>query len=363
MIKLNGTIMSANIPVATITNSIVTNMDNKLAPLFFKRCKDISQWLESRAIDSHRANSRLLKKALRLEQKDDISAVLSVNAVTIIDNFWFKEEGSSLTWEEVRFKENIFDNLALRGDPDSFNQKPSRTPELTNTGSYEKCWRLINGKWWMYKSGNDNEIFSELFIYKLGITLGFNMATYEYADGYVRTLDSTDNALVNFEPAESLIGDEEDYNKNFDLYYSFSVDIAAEYLRLIYLDTICMNMDRHTKNYGILRNSSTGEITSLAPNYDNNISLISRGYPQNIARKNDKLIQLFLDFLIENEQARELFINLNIPEITEELLNNCMDNIPISVNRSTIISFVLNGQQHIQDFIEQTLNNNPTLTM
>lgn len=62
-------------------------------------------------------NSRLLKKALRLVERDDISTVLAVNAVTITDNYWFQEERSPLTWEDVRFKENLFDNLALRGDP------------------------------------------------------------------------------------------------------------------------------------------------------------------------------------------------------------------------------------------------------
>lgn len=84
--------------------------------------------------DSHRANSRLLKKALRLAERDDISTVLSVNAVTITDNYWYRPEGSALAWEDVRFKENLFDRLALCGDPDSFSQRPSRTPELTNTG-------------------------------------------------------------------------------------------------------------------------------------------------------------------------------------------------------------------------------------
>ena len=65
--------------------------------------------------------------------------------------------------------------LALRGDPDSFNQQPSRTPELTNTESFEKCWRLLDGKWWMYKSENASEQFTELFSYHLAKELGIPM--------------------------------------------------------------------------------------------------------------------------------------------------------------------------------------------
>lgn len=351
MQSLNGKIMSTDIPVATIKNGVVVDKNEKLAPLFFNRCDNVSAWLKGRAIDSHRANSRLLKKALRLQNKDEISTVLAVNAVTITDNFWFCEDGSDLTWDDVRFKENYFDSLALCGDPDSFNQKPSRTPELTNIGSYEKCWRLIDSAWWMYKSGNENELFSELFICKLGSSLGFDMAYYEMDDGYIRTKDFTENGRYNFESAESLVGDDEDYCKNFDVFYSISENLAEDYLKLIYLDTICMNMDRHTKNYGVLRDPKTGNIVKLAPNYDNNIALISRGYPRFIKRKNDTLIDLFIELLESNKEALRLFKDLNIPVITDELIRRCISETPFDVDGDKISEFILNGQKRIFDFL------------
>lgn len=351
MQSLNGKIMSTDIPVATIKNGVVVDKNEKLAPLFFNRCDNVSAWLKGRAIDSHRANSRLLKKALRLQNKDEISTVLAVNAVTITDNFWFFEDGSDLTWDDVRFKENYFDSLALCGDPDSFNQKPSRTPELTNIGSYEKCWRLIDSAWWMYKSGNENELFSELFICKLGSSLGFDMAYYEMDDGYIRTKDFTENGRYNFESAESLVGDDEDYCKNFDVFYSISENLAEDYLKLIYLDTVCMNMDRHTKNYGVLRDPKTGNIVKLAPNYDNNIALISRGYPRFIKRKNDTLIDLFIELLESNKEALRLFKNLNIPVITDELIRRCISETPFDVDGDKISEFILNGQKSIFDFL------------
>lgn len=101
---------------------------------------------------------------MRLRTTDDVQTALAVNAATVTDCYWFRPEGSAAVYEDIRFKENYFSELALRGDPDSFSNRPSRTPELTNTGSFEKCWKLINGEWWMYKSGNEKEYFSELFI-------------------------------------------------------------------------------------------------------------------------------------------------------------------------------------------------------
>ena len=48
---------------------------------------------------------------------------------------------------------------------------------------------------------------------------------------------------------------------------------------MIFLDTIVANPDRHTNNFGLLRDTNTGMLMSLAPNFDNNMALIARGYP------------------------------------------------------------------------------------
>ncbi len=54
---------------------------------------------------------------------------------------------------------------------------------------------------------------------------------------------------------------------------------------MVFLDTICAKLDRHTFNFGILRNNNTGDVIGLAPNFDNNMALISREYPRNVNRK------------------------------------------------------------------------------
>ena len=218
MIRINGTLMSEDRSIATVVNSEITEYNEKLLPLYLKRTRNLEGWLASRAIDAHRTNSRLLKRALRLRTADDAETALAVNAATVTDRYWFKPEGSSASWNDVRFKENYFDSLALRGDPSSFSNKPSRTPELTNTGSFEKCWRLIDGVWWMYKSGNENEYFSELFICRLGEKLGLPMAHYEMDDGYIRSRNFTDGTDLIFEPVSSLMGDNEDCEYDDTIY-------------------------------------------------------------------------------------------------------------------------------------------------
>ena len=215
MDKRNYEILSGDTLVAVWRNDCLEEINSALLPLYLKRIKNANMWLETRAIDSHRANSRLLKKALRLAERDDVSTVVHVNGATITDNYWIREIGSNLTYDDIRFSDDYFSNLALKGTYNSFNRaansKRSKTPELTNVGSFEKCWKLHEGKWWMHKKANHEEMFSELFIYELGKTLDMHMAVYERGDGVVKSLDFTDNATVNFEPASAFMGDNEDY--------------------------------------------------------------------------------------------------------------------------------------------------------
>ena len=215
MVNRNYEIFSGDVLVAIWKDNELNIMNEELLPLYLKRIHNADLWLETRAIDSHRANSRLLKKALRLVEKDDISTVIHVNGATITDNYWVCEIGSNLIYNDIKFSDDYFSNLALKGTYDSFNKvansKRSKTPELTTVGSFEKCWKLRDRKWWMYKKATHDEMFSELFVYELGKVLGMNMAVYERGDGFIKSLDFTDGATINFEPASTFMGDNEDY--------------------------------------------------------------------------------------------------------------------------------------------------------
>ncbi len=343
--KKNYEILSGNTVVAVWQNGNLDVINEDLLPLFLKRIRNADMWLETRAIDSHRANSRLLKKALRLAEKDDVSTVAYVNAATIKDNYWIRPIGSDLTYDDVRFTDDYFSNLALKGDYDSFNKattsKKSRTPELTNVGSFEKCWKLRDGKWWMFKKATHSEIFSELFVYELGLALGFNMAVYERGDGCIKSLDFTDGASVNFEPASTFMSDNEDYIDVVEALKTICPDAIPDYIRLIFMDTITANPDRHINNF-LLRDVETGKITGLAPNYDNNMALIARGYPSKTKSK-DLLITLFNDLMNEYPEYNKF-----IPVLTEETVRKVLDKINMKVKSQIIIDIVMSRYNSIK---------------
>ena len=343
--KRSYEILSGNTVTAVWQNDTLTVVNSDLLPLYLRRVANADMWLETRAIDSHRANSRLLKKALRLAEKDDVSTVIHVNGATITDNYWIRPIGSDMTYDDVRFSDDYFSNLALKGTYDSFNRaassKRSKTPELTNIGSFEKCWKLRDGKWWMYKRATHDEMFSELFVYELGTALGMNMAKYERGEGCIKSLDFTDSAAVNFEPASAFMGDNEEYTDVVDALLRICPQAIPDYIRMILLDTICANPDRHTNNFGLLRNPATGDFIGFAPNFDNNMSLISRGYPSK-AKANDVLVILFNDLLGEYPEYRSV-----VPEVTEELVRETIAKVGMRVRIQDLVDIIMSRYELI----------------
>ena len=346
MDQKNYEILSGDTLVARWQSGNLEIINETLLPLYLKRIQNSDMWLETRAIDSHRANSRLLKKALRLAEKDDISTVIHVNGATITDRYWIRPIGSALRYSDIRFSDDYFSNLALKGTYNSFNRaansKRSRTPELTNVGSFEKCWKLHDGKWWMHKKASHEELFSELFVYELGKVLGMNMAVYERGDSCVKSLDFTDSATVNFEPASAFMGDNEEYLDVIEKLKALCPQAIPDYIRMIFLDTICANPDRHTNNFGLLRDVTSGELLGLAPNFDNNMALIARGYPAK-SKANDLLIQLFNEVLEEYPEYRDY-----LPEIKEETVREVIANLHMRVKTQNVVDLVMDRYHFIK---------------
>ena len=341
----NYEIFSGEILVAVWNDNVLTVVNADLIPMYLNYNQDADRWLASRAIDHRRPNSRLLKKALRLVEKDDISSVIHVNGAKITDNYWIRELGSELTYSDVKFSDDYFSNLALKGNYDSFNRaansKRSKTPELTNVGSFEKCWKLRDGKWWMYKKASHDEMFSELFVYELGCALGMNMAVYQRGDACIKSLDFTEAARVNFEPASTFMGDNEDYIDVVKALEKICPNAIPDYIRMIFMDTICANPDRHTNNFGLLRDTQTGELIGFAPNYDNNMALISRGYPSKPGSK-DMLISLFNELIEEYPIYRSC-----IPEVTEEMVRVAIAKVNMKVRTQVVVDLVVGRYKQI----------------
>ena len=75
-------------------------------------------------------------------------------------------------------------------------------------------------------------------------------------------------------------------------------------------DAVVGNVDRHTENMGLLRERETGNVLGMAPSFDCNLALFSRGTPSSPSREKDGLIRMFRKFLREDRDALRLFSSL-----------------------------------------------------
>jgi hypothetical protein len=350
--KYSGYVMSGNDAVARVVGNNIEPIIKERMPLYLANGGSFSEWLISRAIDRHRPNSRILKKMLRLSETSDISTVLYTNAATITDDYWVKSENDSLTFEQVSFKENYFADIALIGSVGSYNRELtpkellSNTPELTSIGSYEKCWKQENGSWFIYKQGNTLERFSEIFISKLTKRLGFFGVEYMSENEFIKTRDFTEGQY-NYEPMASLVGDNEDYTFNYDKLFNINKALAKEYLNILFMDTLCFNMDRHTYNYGLLRDKQTGSIIKMAPNFDNNIALISRGYSSEAKNSSNLLIELFSELLKEKN------ISYDLPAISrDDVIKIAENSLPDEkIERDYVVDLVMDRYVRIEQVV------------
>ena len=272
-----------------------------------------------------------------------------MHGATITDNYWVKTaDEANLTWADVGFRENYFADLALSGRFSCIakNYTPEElstaTPELTNVGSYEKCWRQQDGHWVMVKSGTPEEHFSEIFTAALGKYLGFDMAEYALSGEYVISKDFTEGQL-NFEPMANLVQDNEEYDFNYNVLQNLNPLLLRPYLDILFMDALVFNVDRHTQNYGLLRSRETGAILSMAPNFDNNMALISRGYASDLSNIANPLIGQFQELL------REKNIQYAVPTLTKKTLETIVNEImpDAEIRRDYVVQFVWQNYERL----------------
>lgn len=349
-IEFQGYLMSRNTPLAQFGQGEIRVLQPGLLPFHFARGGSLEEWLRSRAMDCHsRTNARMLRKALRISDEMPELIPMKVNAAKVTDTYWLKPEGSTLQYQDVQFRENAYWKFALNGPSvDDFSRPFSRTPELTNTGSFEKCWKLEpDGEWWLYKRGKPENVFSELMAYRLGSWLGYNMARYEQVDGEtVRTKDFTDRASVNFEPARALGLKSDQHLQNYELLHGLGPALALDYARMVTLDALIYNADRHVDNFGVLRDVNTGQILGLAPNYDNNLSLLALHIPNE---------QAGADFL-QDWQNLLLFhrVPIQLPPLAPGQLRAMAGAIHCDVDKEKAAAFL----EYRYDYMRQVMERN-----
>ena len=351
--ELTGYLMSGNTIVAKVKNDKIIWKNTRKCPLILLKSDYLTPFLLKRVIDSSRPNSRLIKKAMNISKTVSEEKIpLIVHGAVITDNYWFRPSGSNLVYQDIKFKHDTYFDLSLKGDTRLVPKHPKKSPQITLIGSYEKCWKLINKEWWLYKVGTKEEIFSEVFASKFAEEIGVPTAFYEQEGKYIRTKNLAED--FNFEPMSFLAGEDDSYENVFNVCRKVSDEIAMQYIQLAYFDALIENVDRHNENLGFLRDKRTGKILALAPNFDNNLCLIARTKVLNEDREHYGMLHNFVKFLKTNSVAFEFFKKLELVEVNSYVLKNSFNLSKAKVYNENIANFLINGYKCLKSL--QNLN-------
>ena len=233
---LTGYLMSENNVVAEFDHGQLVSMNEKLVPLIIKRTHSLEKFLSLRVMDMSRTNARLLKRTLDIQVDEEYKIPLFAYALSISDSYWFKPKHSKIKYVDIKPNNDNYFETALKGDTTVFPRQTKLTPEITTTGSFEKGWKLIDNTWWLYKSGNNKQLFSEMFCYYFANLLEIPTATYELEGKYIKSQNFADK--YNFEPIASLADNNDNYDYIFNILLGISKDIAKQYIKLIFLLTL-----------------------------------------------------------------------------------------------------------------------------
>lgn len=272
----SGYLMYKDKKVAEIKETnFIKSFDDNLLPVIMlnKNAGSFEAWLQTRVIDTHRTNSRQVRRRLSVRTEVPKEIVIRARAVSITDNYWLKWNDENITYGEIRSRlSDGLNTVALYGNVLESNFSDlDISPELTNIGSFEKCWKLIDGNWYMIKKGSYKENFVEVLVSRIALAFGFEAVEYETIEEgkLVKCRDFTNNGEVDFESMYSFVRDYWEIDDSIRIIEELGY--IDEFLNIVFIDAICYNIDRHTFNFGILRRD--GEPIGLAPNFDNNLAL------------------------------------------------------------------------------------------
>jgi len=328
-------ILYEDIVVAYWQNNHLHICDRTHLPLFLKRKSDLYAWLTTRMADISRPNIRHLYEYFSIKDDNPCTVLLPFHAVTVTDHYWIRQKGDLSTWAEISRLTDTLGEAALMGKYP--NEKLYNTPEMTNLGSFEKCWKKSpQGSWVLYKRATENEKFSELFAEKLGQSLGLHMAEY-FTEGFcICSNDFTIGGSFTLEHAAAFVDEDDEEEDILSKIDQICPQAAKDYTDMIYLDALIANPDRHIYNWGLLRNSD-GDILGLAPCFDHNLALISRNEEILNKRASDRLIKDYKN-LIQNHPNLYREYPFALDDRVKEICSNLLVTLDFSRKLSEFLT-------------------------
>ena len=241
--------------------------------------KSLLSFLEGRRAPKHRKHIEQLLAQYGCRTLDGFLQVS--HALSLNDTFWVKQADSQLCWRDVSLYQNDFDEIiaeaALNG---SFSEQSlsSTSPEFVTDGYYAKCWKRESDGIYLYKAGSatyELEPLSEYLAAQISSILCPGAVPYDmqfHHGRLVSTCPLFTSESIGLAKTAAITREERSISGLLEYFRSIGSEDA--FRRMMILDAIILNTDRHLGNFGVLFDTDTMQVTTMAPVFDNNRSLL-----------------------------------------------------------------------------------------
>lgn len=247
----------------------------------------LNEWWKGRAIPASRDGIRNALMELNISSPQKL--LDKCLGLSLSDQYWICPAGSGIHWRSVNFFENSFSDdvgniLFGMGSPG--DKISLMSPDNTSDGWLRKKWKIIDGKRCLLKGGSGvtrqepyNEVLASRIMNRLDIphvpyTL---MMQEDYPYSICEDFITPETELISAwyimqtQPKANHVSV---YQHYLNCCEELGIPGIREALdRMMVLDYLIVNEDRHQNNFGVIRSAETLSYLGAAPVYDSGTSL------------------------------------------------------------------------------------------
>jgi len=248
----------------------------------------LNAWWVGRSIPASREN--IQAALINLGARSTAALLLKCYGLSLSDHYWVRPENTNLQWNEINFFQNDFSKdvgeILFGHEPTDRSGLDLMSPDNTSDGWLKKKWVIVDGKRMLMKGGSGdyqqepfNELVASAIMRRLKIPHVPYVLTFDGGHPYslCETFVTPETELI---PALRAWEARKQSNHNSAYAHmlrcaeALGIPHVREALeKMLVLDYIIGNTDRHLNNFGFIRNVNTLEWQGIAPIYDSGTAL------------------------------------------------------------------------------------------
>jgi hypothetical protein len=246
----------------------------------------LNEWWQGRSIPASRSGLREALEALQISYTQKL--LTKCYGLSLSDQYWICPNGSGLTWDAINFFDNPFSEDVGNA---LFGKEPQGVPDLsspdnTSDGWLRKKWVIMDGRRYLIKGGSNpfqqepiNEVMASAICKLLGIDhIPYELQwdddlPYSICEDFITPQTELVSAWQIMRTQKQ--ADDVSMHRHFlNCCDALGIPGAEEHLnRMLTLDFIIVNEDRHFNNFGAVRNAETLAWHGFAPIFDSGTGL------------------------------------------------------------------------------------------